>query len=937
MVRRVVAALAVTTFLLLLAGAPVPTGPHAMPVAGVPRTASVPPVVAPAAFPGVEPLRGLLEHNLTGPQVTPSAGVPVSAYQETPAPALPDTTPTVLHVSNDAQGCCEYVNETPAGGPWDSVVLNYTGTAVNGVYDSSYRAYVSGAQVLFGTTPEYGTWTVLDNLTEYEALLEPGANFTFILSAATLGGYFETSLTLSFYPAPAGAPVPSEPTEVVPLWSKQFVKPTATTVTANSTVPDNASAVTLELWAYGFQNDEFWWAAASPARSVDISVDGSPFAAVYPFPYVNTGGVDLFLWRPIPAVFTLSDRPYDVNLTGALGALTGRHTYTATIGNRDANSDWLVEGTLLVWTNASVSGASLTGHAATFPNPVVSGSTTSSSTSFRDNSTLATAAGPVDVSTSVTGSFQQTETSVTGPTNGTSWENLSQMSTMTDRTVAAGPNATVYANSTRAFLMSTDLGSRFVVSSTTGGSYPIKGNGTTSMLDVQQQWTELTTSASLGLLGPGPSTSDAVDNEVTGANGIWSAEESISSAGASPTLIAVTFVESATPKYTAETISGPGGSSGYTHLMVGSVFAPTNANGAETILENRLDTTPVPLVAIVTSTPDPVDAGENVTLSAVAHGGAGVYAFTWTDLPSGCTNGSSAVVTCRPGFPGVLMPVVTVRDSLGDQVSSAPAAVVVSPRLNASVFASVPGADVGGALSFSAEVSGGTPPYLCNWTVPGGFPTIESCGGPVPAVTTVSGPVSASVSVTDSTGATETVSSPPVEIHGPLLLYLTADATNGTATVGTPTTFTVAVSGGTAPVALSWYDGTTVLAGSNGTTLTYTPGASGNLSLSVRATDADDENATSNVVTVPVTAATGSTGTPGGSGNSSSPYDATFWVAVALAAIAVFEAVFLIGMRRPPKPRTPPPNRRPSGVRPGPQNAVVDPVPPREPDVWAEQ
>jgi hypothetical protein len=236
-----------------MTAAPSATGPSS---AGAPpparHAAGTPPdIAAPDLF------HSLLDHNLSGPLATPAASPPLSAYPETPPPALPATVPTVVSVVSNGRGCCYYVNQTPAGGPWDAVVLNYTGTAVGGLYDSSYQALVGGAQVLFGTTPEYGTWTVLQNITPYESLLEPGANFTFILRAALLGGYFLTSVTLSFYPPPAGAPVPSEPSAVVPIWSKQFVKPTSPTITANATVPANASAATLELWAYGFQRDEF--------------------------------------------------------------------------------------------------------------------------------------------------------------------------------------------------------------------------------------------------------------------------------------------------------------------------------------------------------------------------------------------------------------------------------------------------------------------------------------------------------------------------------------------------------------------------------------------------------------------------------------------------------------------------------------------------------
>src|SRR5579862_1309986 len=95
---------------------------------------------------------------------------PTSALIATPPPAVPDTTPTVMYFLNASESCCVESNYSAPTGPWAMIVLNYTGQAVNGVYDSSYRAYVDQSMVLFGTTPEYGTWTVLKDITEYSVL-----------------------------------------------------------------------------------------------------------------------------------------------------------------------------------------------------------------------------------------------------------------------------------------------------------------------------------------------------------------------------------------------------------------------------------------------------------------------------------------------------------------------------------------------------------------------------------------------------------------------------------------------------------------------------------------------------------------------------------------------------------------------------------------------
>ncbi|MFI5414869.1 MAG: hypothetical protein ACHQ16_04285, partial [Candidatus Lutacidiplasmatales archaeon] len=78
------------------------------------HAAAAPPTPFPSA------LANVLRHNVswTSPDVGPP---PVSAIPETPPPPLPATTPKVVYVVNATRGCCGYVNQTPAGGPWDAV------------------------------------------------------------------------------------------------------------------------------------------------------------------------------------------------------------------------------------------------------------------------------------------------------------------------------------------------------------------------------------------------------------------------------------------------------------------------------------------------------------------------------------------------------------------------------------------------------------------------------------------------------------------------------------------------------------------------------------------------------------------------------------------------------------------------------------------------
>ena len=243
-----------------------------------------------------------------------------------------------------------------------------------------------------------------------------------------------------------------------------------------------------------------------------------------------------------------------------------------------------------------------------------------------------------------------------------------------------------------------------------------------------------------------------------------------------------------------------------------------------------------------------------------------------------------------------------MSDSSGDAVQTAPSVVVVSPVLNATVQTSSPGSDVGRPLSFSAAITGGTPPYACSWTVAGIVAT-DPCNASVPADTSVPGSITAAVSVTDAAGAVANASSGSVTVHAPLLLVW--DPANATTTVGVASNYSLSIDGGTAPFVLTWYEDSSALSGLNGTSATLVPSAVGNFTISVRVTDAAGGSASSTPLSVAVHAARSNSTGPTPSGGSSGS-DTTFWIAVGLGALAGVEAIFLIARRIPPRPPSPP-------------------------------
>jgi hypothetical protein len=150
--------------------------------------------------------------------------------------------------------------------------------------------------------------------------------------------------------------------------------PTGGTVTLNSssdqlagtfTMPMNVEAAYLDVFAQGQQNDEFWYTCApndvaaelencgnSSFREAEVTIDGTPAGVAPIYPWIFTGGIDPFLWRPIPGVHTLNFEPYRVDLTPFAGVLSNGQQHTVAISVYNANQYFSATANLLLFQDA---------------------------------------------------------------------------------------------------------------------------------------------------------------------------------------------------------------------------------------------------------------------------------------------------------------------------------------------------------------------------------------------------------------------------------------------------------------------------------------------------------------------------------------------------------------------------------------------------------
>src|SRR5207245_788372 len=175
-------------------------------------------------------------------------------------------------------------------------------------------------------------------------------------------GIIYVTATLTFYTTGPGWPAGRYPDAIIGLSGDWIFDPGRAPVEAAPvTLPTNALRIVLELFAKGNSCDEFWYGSEPDAyadanglcgggafREIQVTVDGTLAGVVWPFPYIFTGGVNPFLWRPIAAVGAYNEDPYQVDLTPFIGMLVDGNPHTIAFTVVNNGFYWQLGGNLLV-------------------------------------------------------------------------------------------------------------------------------------------------------------------------------------------------------------------------------------------------------------------------------------------------------------------------------------------------------------------------------------------------------------------------------------------------------------------------------------------------------------------------------------------------------------------------------------------------------------
>jgi Peptide N-acetyl-beta-D-glucosaminyl asparaginase amidase A len=296
-----------------------------------------------------------------------------------------------------------YTPPAACPGPWAKVVFTADFTVTAGrQFDRTAAFYLGHASIYYGTTAEpratlSPSWHLERDVTDLTSLFMSAqtgeanlGNFVGVYQGVTYNGIIYANAALEFYPASGHDGAPRTPDVVVPVngsgGDAGTLNTTASEITQTLNLPRNTERVYLDVIAQSQSDDEFWYFCVpsdqaanlescgnTPLRETEVSIDGQPAGVAPVYPWIYTGGIDPYLWEPIPGVQTLDFKPYRVDLTPFAAVLADGNPHVLAISVYNADSYFLATANLLAYTDhgAHQVGGGLLSNTLAAPRPVV--------------------------------------------------------------------------------------------------------------------------------------------------------------------------------------------------------------------------------------------------------------------------------------------------------------------------------------------------------------------------------------------------------------------------------------------------------------------------------------------------------------------------------------------------------------------------------------
>jgi hypothetical protein len=396
------------------------------------------------AIPAVLPAQVVVTH---GPQIGSSNPITADPPVERPH-TQPCTVPLFTNEAFADYNIKDFNYAPPSGchGPWAKVVFSADFTVTAGrQFDRTAQFLIGNMNIYYGTTSEpratlSPSWHVESDVTDLSAGLKAAQTGHAILGNtvnSTYTGIIYANAQLDFYPADFRDPTPRVADVVVPLPTASVgaytLNTTADQLSQSVTLPRNTEEAYLDVIAQSQGGDEFWWTCVpsdvsgelescgnTAFRETQITIDGKPAGIAPVYPWIYTGGVDPYLWEPIPGVQTLNFKPFRVNLTPFAGILSDGDAHSVGISVYNADSYFLATANLLVFTDPHAqrtNGGLLSDTLAAAPTPVISENLNTDSSGNITGTVGVSSARSYSISGWTTTSHGRVETTVSGNVN----------------------------------------------------------------------------------------------------------------------------------------------------------------------------------------------------------------------------------------------------------------------------------------------------------------------------------------------------------------------------------------------------------------------------------------------------------------------------------------------------------------------------------------
>lgn len=425
------------------------------------------------------------------------------ATADMPVPR-PNESPCVVQLfsgftfTDFSQHLFNYTPPATCPGPWAKVVFDGDFSVSAGrQFDRTASIWVGGTNVYFGTTAEPShtvspTWHVERDVTDLSPIFTSTSTGQVVLGNvvnSTYTGVISASAKLEFYPANPAHPAANAPDMVYalssgPLGDNVNLYTPSDQLHGTFTLPQNVERAYLDVYLQSQIGDEFWYTCFpndlaqqlnncgnTAFREGEVSIDGQSAGVAPVYPWIYTGGIDPYLWRPIPGVETLEFVPYRVNLTPFAGLLSNGQPHTVAVSVFNDGNYFATNGALLLYLDhgaTHVTGGLISDSTSATPNVNVSEGVTIDAQGNAQGPISVTATHPVAVDGYVDTSHGRIETQVQQSISFVNAQNVVSTATqfqqniqqatsiVSDTTIISGPGKRQWIHEQKAWPLTLD-------------------------------------------------------------------------------------------------------------------------------------------------------------------------------------------------------------------------------------------------------------------------------------------------------------------------------------------------------------------------------------------------------------------------------------------------------------------------------------------------